>query len=313
MTKIRILCVIAFLTALGCSSDEKKTEGQPAIKKQVKDVPSQARKDDQSPRKRMMVLPFLDVSESRPQSLREKVQKEFIKELNNSGRVIVVDSKDLKLDLQKTIVQGDYQMKDIGKPAADLGASIVLDGKIMDLKVTRKADPVGIFRQMKTKFEASVRVRMIIAKSGKEIFNTVKNVTLEEAQTRVGEQTTADKLLQTNPELVERLITDAFLDFQGQIYATLDKVAWEGRIAMINGERIFLNVGRLSGLQVGDILKVTEDGDEIFDPQTGNFIGKSQGRLKGTLEVVSYFGQDGAITIVHSGSGFKENDRVELY
>jgi len=141
----------------------------------------------------------------------------------------------------------------------------------------------------------------------------VKNVTLEEAQTRVAENASADRMLQTNPELIERLITDAFLDFQNQIFSTLDKIAWEGRIAMISGDRIFLNVGRLSGLQVGDVLKVTEEGDEIFDPQTGNFIGKSQGRLKGTLEVISYFGQDGAVSLIHSGSGFKENDRIELY
>ncbi len=82
---------------------------------------------------------------------------------------------------------------------------------------------------------------------------------------------------------------------------------------MINGDRIFLNVGRISGLQIGDILKVSEEGDEIFDPQTGNYVGKAPGRLKGTLEVVSYFGQDGAISIIHSGAGFRENDRVELY
>jgi len=82
---------------------------------------------------------------------------------------------------------------------------------------------------------------------------------------------------------------------------------------MINGDRIFLNVGRISGVQVGDLLRVTEEGEEVFDPQTGVFIGKSPGRLKGTLEVTSYFGQDGSIAVLHSGANFKENDRVEQY
>jgi hypothetical protein len=35
--------------------------------------------------------------------------------------------------------------------------------------------------------------------------------------------------------------------------------------------------------------------------------------MKGSLEVISYFGQDGAIAVIHSGSGFKENDRIEMY
>ena len=64
---------------------------------------------------------------------------------------------------------------------------------------------------------------------------------------------------------------------------------------------------------MGDILKITEEGDEIFDPDTGIFIGRAPGRMKGTVEVVSYFGRDGSICLIHSGSGFKENDRVELY
>jgi hypothetical protein len=72
-------------------------------------------------------------------------------------------------------------------------------------------------------------------------------------------------------------------------------------------------VGKVSGLQVGDILKVSEDGEDVYDPQTGNYIGGVPGRLKGTLEVISYFGQDGSIAVIHSGSGFKENDKIELY
>lgn len=69
----------------------------------------------------------------------------------------------------------------------------------------------------------------------------------------------------------------------------------------------------MSGLQVGDILKVTEEGHEVYDPETGAYIGNAPGRMKGTLEVISYFGKDGAISILHSGSGIKENDKVELY
>jgi hypothetical protein len=88
---------------------------------------------------------------------------------------------------------------------------------------------------------------------------------------------------------------------------------WEGRIASVQGERIFLNVGKISGLAAGDLLRVVDEGEEIYDTESGSFIGKSPGRLKGTLEVVSFFGQDGAIAVIHSGGGFRENDRVELY
>jgi hypothetical protein len=183
----------------------------------------------------------------------------------------------------------------------------------VDLKVRRKSDEVGVFRQLKTTFEAQARVRIVSVRSGKELFNVLKTVTIEEANIRVAENVNTDKFFSSNPEILQSLLKETFLDFNPQIIATLEKMSWEGRIATINGDRVFLNVGRISGLNVGDILKVSEEGDEIYDPQSGNYIGKVPGRLKGTLEVVSYFGQDGSIAIIHSGAGFKENDRVELY
>ncbi len=293
----------------GCATEE----GDSSVKRQVKDAVQQPHRDESIPRKRLIILPFLDSSETRPQVLRDNARKDFIRDLNKHGELIVVDSQDLKVDLSTKMKDGEYILADVAKAAANLGVSAILEGKIMDLKVGRKAEPVGLFRQVKTKFEAVVRVRVALARTGKEILSTVKTVTLDEAQTRVAENASADKLLQSNPEMLEKLVSDAFLDFEPQINAALNRLAWEGRIAAINGDRLFLNVGKISGLQVGELLRVTEEGDEIFDSQTGNFIGKSPGRLKGTLEVISYFGQDGSIAIIHSGAGFKENDRVEQY
>lgn len=309
---MKFLIIVAVMgTLVGCTGLGSGTE--PQIRKEVKDVSAKVRNEDAAPRKRLMVLPFLDANENRPATLRDRARTEFIRELNKSGEMIVVDSKELKTDFAKSMKSGEYIMSDISKEASQLGVGALLEGKILDLKARRQTDPVGVFRQMKSRFEASVRVRIFTARTGKEIFNTTKNVTLEESNVRVAEGADAEKVLQNNPELIQALVTDAFLDFQPQIQATMDKMAWEGRIAMISGDRIYLNVGRLSGLQMGDILKVSEEGEEVYDPQGGNFIGKTPGRLKGTLEVVSYFGQDGSIAVVHSGSGFKENDKIELY
>lgn len=282
-------------------------------RKEIRDENHAALKDETGPRKRLMVLPFLDSSDLRGQDLRDDARADFIRELNRSGNTVVVDSRDLKADFTKKIKNGEYDLGEVAKAASALGVHAVLEGKVVDITVKRLADPVGIFRQVKSKFEAQVRVRIFTTRSAREIFNTVKTVSLEEANLRVGEKTDTDRFLTNNPELVRKIVKEAFLDFTPQIIAAMDKMTWEGRVALVNGDRIFLNVGKISGLQIGDILKVSEEGDEIYDPQTGNYIGKSPGRMKGTLEVVSYFGQDGAISIIHSGSGFKENDRVELY
>lgn len=307
--KILSLLMICFW-AVSCVTEPPRSA---EIKKEIKDVSLQARKEDSSPRKRLMILPFLDANESRPQELRDSARAEFIRELNKEGDLIVVDSKDLQLDFSRYLQNGQYKLDEIAKVAKDLGVAALLEGKVVDLKVKRKSDEVGVFRQMKTTFEAQVRVRIASSRSGKDLFNTLKTVTVEESNVRVAETANADHFFQANPEILENLLKESFLDFMPQIQETMDRMSWEGRIAAISGERVFLNVGRISGLQVGDIVKVSDEGDEIYDPQSGNYIGKVPGRLKGTLEVVSYFGQDGSIAIIHSGAGFKENDKIELY
>ncbi len=304
-----ILFAFVFIFA-ACQTIDRTSQ---VARREVKDTSYAGKTDNGQPRKRLIVLPFLDASDTRPESLREKARKAFIQEMNKSGEVIAVDSRDVKSEALKPAEKGEYDLKEIAKHGQALGANAVLEGKILEIRVSRKADNVGLIRQMKSEFEAVIRVRVASTRGGQEIFNTVKTVNLEEPNVRVAERVETDKYLQNNPELIEAIVRDAFLDFVPQVVGSLSKVSWEGRIAALNGDRIYLNVGRVSGIQVGDLLKVLEQGDDVYDPESGGHIGTVQGRLKGTLEVISYFGNDGAIAVIHSGSGFKENDRVELY
>ncbi|HEY1079748.1 MAG TPA: hypothetical protein VGE46_06605 [Bdellovibrio sp.] len=303
------LLFCAFVLA-SCATFDRST---PSVRREVKDVNYEARKEDSSPRKRLMVLPFLDAADSRPQELRDRARTAFVADLNRTGEVIALDSKELKADITKMMEGGQYKLPEIAKAAQTIGVNAVLEGKILDIRIKRKSDNVGVVRHLTTAFEVVAQVRVVTGRAGREVFNTVKTVTVEEQGVRVGERVETDKFLANNPDVIQTIVKDAFLDFTPQVLASLDKVTWEGRIAAINGDRIYLNVGRVSGLQVGDLLKVTEDGDDVYDPESGGHIGRVPGRLKGTLEVISYFGNDGAISVVHSGSGFRENDRVELY
>jgi TolB-like protein len=299
--------LFVFLSLLSaCAAFDQRVE-----KQKIKDVTPMARKEDALPKQRLVVLPFLDDSSERPQSIRDQARDEFILLLNKTQQLVVVDSKDL--DPKNINSKNDFNMTELAKEAAKLGASAVLEGKILDIKVKNASDEVGVFRTLKTKFECKVRVRIFAARTGKELYNVTKTVTVEESNVRVAESTDTDRFLKSNPKIIANLITESFIDFNPAIVDTMAKLNWEGRIAVINGDRVYLNVGRISGLNIGDILRVSDEGEEVFDPQTGSYIGKVTGRTKGTLEVVSYFGQDGAIAVVHSGAGFKENDRVELY
>lgn len=262
---MRLLLTSALALAFaGCAGFGTAEDTTP--KKEIRDENHAVLREESGPRKRLMVLPFLDSSDLRGQDLRDDARADFIRDLNRTGAVVVVDSSDLKVDFSKKIKNGEYDLADIAKSASNLGVHSVLEGKILELNVKRMSDPVGIFRQVKSRFEAKVRVRIYTTRSAREIYNTVKTVSLEEANMRVAEKVDSDRFLTNNPELVRKLVKEAFLDFTPQIVAAMDKMNWEGRVAMVNGDRIFLNVGKISGLQIGDVLKVSEEGDEIYDP-----------------------------------------------
>src|SRR5690606_2666287 len=179
-------------------------------RKQVTNVNMKSQKDP-TIRKRIMVLPFLDAREDRDPKIRENARKAFVMDLNRTGQVIAIDSQELKTDLSKEVKNGEYIMREIAKEAGQLGVNSVLEGKIMELKVRRSSDQVGLIRQMTTQYETVVRVRVVSTRGQRELMNIVKTVTLDDPHTRVGERVEKDRLAQDSAELIQIIIKDAFM------------------------------------------------------------------------------------------------------
>lgn len=304
--------VFAFLT--GCVSMNQTESQKITVKKTVHDDDYRVKPDDTELKKHVVVLPFLDKKrETRPDEVRDQAREAFVMDLNKIKSVLVVDTEKLKIKPEKYLNSEGYDLKKIAQDSQKQGVSSIIEGQIIDVRLKNAADQIGLIRNMKIAYEVIVRMRVMNIRSEQELFNTIKTVTLEEESPRVIERVSTDQYFARNPDLVKILIKDAFLDFTPQIQESLHQITWEGRIATIRDDKVYLNVGRISGVQIGDIFKVVEDGSEIYDPEIGYHIGKIRGKTKGTLEIVSYFGQDGAVAVIHSGAAFKEGDRVEAY
>ncbi len=87
---------------------------------------------------------------------------------------------------------------------------------------------------------------------------------------------------------------------------------WSCRIVKTEDDHVYLNAGRLTGLQPGDKLNVYARGKEIIDPITKRSLGFGLGELKGTIEIDQLFGTDASRAKVLSGSGFTETDVVKM-
>jgi len=276
-------------------------------------VPYQAR-EGKALRQRILVLPFLNSEVGADRIVLKDARTIVVRALARTGRFVIVDPEDFSEDPKKYLNrQGEYDLKSLSKKLMSMGIAAVLEGRIMKVRAKKTGDAVGIFRKVRAQVSAQVRVRLFSAGNSRELLNQMFSASTQSEATQVLKQTSSESNLIKNPQLVRTSVAKAFLASIPLITRSVHKLKWEGRVALLSGERVYINAGRMSGIQIGDILKISEDGKEIFDPETGGFLGKAPGRMKGTVEIVSYFGKDGAIGIVHSGSGFEENDLVEIY
>ena len=317
-TALAFFAFSLFLSTAGCAllSEHSATRTKPVTQTEIRDVPSAAREGrDLAPRKRVMVLPFLadDGVNTTPHT--NQLAREFlIKEIRrNSDDFVFIPPSDFPKDVQSFVKHGAYDLDAMSKLASQMGLAALIEGRINTLTAKRTSDPVGLVRQVRAKIDVTAQIRMVNAKNGKSLLDETRTASAEDQIMRVGERSSTDGALENDPKLIEDVVAEAFRTTAPKIVQYIDKLGWEGRVALIKGERMYLNAGRISGLQVGDILKVLEDGEDVYDPESGALIGHVPGRIKGTVEVISYFGKDGSVGIVHSGSGFKENDKVELY
>jgi len=97
------------------------------------------------------------------------------------------------------------------------------------------------------------------------------------------------------------------------IIGMVHKMNWRGKIAKVNGKTVYINAGRASGIIRGDILSVISEGEEVYDPESGAFLGKTKGQVKGTIEIKGHIGDDASTGDIHTGGQFKLGDEVRLY
>ncbi len=263
-------------------------------------------------KKRAVILPFWNDTPIKGRF--ENHAKHSLGEmLLDQNSLNVVDEKDISLRSQDFYLDSDkINVAHVAENGRKWGVSLVVLGKISKIAFRRKDDDVGLLRPSAAKAAASVELRLVDVAQAKEIAlgqgaGSSENTSLNLFGTDT--EDTSD----TRNELVADAIVDAIRKALPALNREIERIQWRGKIAKITGAKLYVNAGRATGLQIGDILKVNSQGQDIFDPETGLFLGRTPGDLKGTLEVVEFFGEDGAISRVHSGANFLEGDVIQLY
>jgi hypothetical protein len=264
-------------------------------------------------KKKIALLTFYNESPMGGEDLAIVATEEFRREVSRSHEFLIDPSAESIFGTSKEIYAGGgIKLVQLARKAKMSGVNIVLFGRIKEARVRQKSDEIGFVRKVKSLAETFVEIKAYDVLSNKELFTETVDGNISDDNLKFY-QTEGEDNLSYRQELLRYSVKVAVRKIVPKVISMGSRLDWMGRVAKIIGTRIYINAGRSSGINLGDILKVITEGQEIYDPESGAMIGMSQGEIKGTLEVVDYFGEDGAITILHSGGSVTEGDFVQLY
>jgi Flp pilus assembly CpaE family ATPase len=94
----------------------------------------------------------------------------------------------------------------------------------------------------------------------------------------------------------------------------LESQPWKGKIAKVSGNRLFINAGRKTGLNVGDKLDVYRVGEDIIDPDTHLKLGTTEDKVGQVIIQQNDIGDKAnmSVAVTVSGMGFKQGDIVKF-
>jgi hypothetical protein len=264
------------------------------------------------PKKRIVVLDFWNDTPVKQADLGAFAADELRRGLFLSQRLIL--PPDAKTDLgTEDFIQGErVRTAQLIREGRRLGVGVLAIGRVTKNIFRQRGDDVGLLRQKQSLAAVDVEIKLFDVQAGREIMAVARSGEAA-SNSMVALETANIESPAYRAELAKLAVRNAAVTLVPEVLRAVEKMTWQGRIAKIQGTKVYVNAGRASGLVAGDILKVLTPGDDIYDPATGAFLGRSAGQLKGTVEVADFIGTDGAMGEVHTGANFQEGDVVQLY
>lgn len=252
------------------------------------------------PRRRIGVVAFENKAPYAQNRIGNTATDILITELTKTGKFIVVerDKLDKIMEEQKLGQSGAVDPNTAAKVGKILGLNALVTGSISQFGVKSEGKDFIISQSKQQIVECTVDIRVVDTETGQVLYADSGKGVVRKASGKflgMGNQSKYDETLEGEA------LRAAIVKFTDNIVSQVNKKPWSCRVAAVRDGRIYLNAGLEAGVQVGQKLKVFSQGAEIKDPDTGLLLGFEETEL-GTLKISSFFGDNGSIADVVSGS-----------
>jgi len=254
-------------------------------------------------KKKVAILDFENKTTYKDEQIGEAVAKKLSDKLESSQRIVVVD----RTVVSEMLKREGFTFDTLTDPSVmkqahqSLGIQAFASGTVNDLsllspKISETSEEEATSATLK------LEIRLVDASTGNLLKTFIGRSPIFGTR-ETGENSKSKAVLKS----IDLSLDDIFDGFLRQ----LDFLEWTTTVAKVEGDNLYVNAGKSSGLRIGDTLEVFEPGKEIIHPVTNFSLGWTTGQLKGVIRVSDLFGIDAAIGKVVQGKVFSPNDVVK--
>lgn len=250
---------------------------------------------------------------------RNQIDTAFSENPELAKRFTVVERAQLELVLkeQGLAAAGAVNPQTAAKVGQILGVRYIIVGGIDKFAINTTRGGIGRLAASRTKADAAISLRFIDATTAERVVSISADGSVTKGGGRFGSANlsredewgiASEAIEDASKELVEKLAT-------GDTLARVSEAAGASggvdmRIVRVDGARAYINVGRTTGIKVGDTFTIHRMGEPLIDPASGMNLGATEERV-GTgvvtevqelFSIITVTGTAAAADVIKKGS-----------
>jgi curli biogenesis system outer membrane secretion channel CsgG len=265
------------------------------------------------PKLRVGVVNFQNKTPSRVLGIGEAAADILGTILQKTDRFIVIPQQDMEsiLSQQRMGATGVINPDTAAEMGKVMGLNAIVTGAVTAYSETEEGADYLVAKSKKQIARVTVDYRIVDTTTGVQLMaDSGAGIYSKSVSKVLGMGSKAGY----DPDLRDGALRDALNKAMVNMMQKLGARKWNGRVAQIDGEDLYINAGQRSGLNVGDKLKVFRSGKDIIDPVTKMKLGTTENLIGEAIVQQNDLGDQADLSIARptSGTGFKAGDIVKL-
>jgi curli biogenesis system outer membrane secretion channel CsgG len=250
---------------------------------------------------------------------RNQIDNAFSENEELSRRFIVVEREKLAMVMKEQGLgaSGAVDAQTAAKVGQILGVKYIVTGGIDKFAINTTRGGIGVLGGNMTNAEATISLRFIDSTTAERVISVSADGNVRKGGGRFRSANlsrddewgiASEAMEKASQEVVKKLT-------EGNYMQRVDEAAGSGggidmRIVRVDGQTAYINVGRTSGIKVGDKFTIHRKGEDLIDPATGMNLGATEKQVgtavvtdvQDRFAIVTITGEAAAADVLKKGS-----------